>query len=171
MRFMLWVCGFLLAVGAGGGEIIPYQARISSAANRDTLDTVHARNAAAAEDALEGRHAELKVLSLVRLDRSVGYDWFLARMSVRGVNAIDTVLAKGSGDARRIATSRFPEGRIVSLIKLRNADGYAFFETTVHGASKKAFKDFAFADGTANARKAFSVRYPDGKISSVTDVR
>lgn len=171
MRAGCFIGGFLLALAIDAAEIGQFEARISTPKDRDAIEVILARDAAAATDILEGRYPSVKVLSLRRLEHPAGYEWYVAKLSVAGANLEDTVLAKGSGDARRIFANRFAEGRIVSLAALQNAEGYALFESAIHGITPKVFKDIVFADGISNAQKTLQARYPGARMSSISEVK
>ncbi len=171
MKTTMWLGFLLVAWGASAGPLSYFEARISTPGQQQTLEVVQARDAAAATDILEGRSAQIKVHSMRRLDRQDGHEWFLARLSVDGANIVDTALAKGSGEARRTFEARYAKGRIVSLSTLAKTDGYACYETSIHGASRKVFKDIVFAESISQAQETLRARYPGARLGSVSIVR
>ena len=171
MKATLWTLGLLLTLLAQGAELKLFEASVRTRPEYTTVEVVPARNAGAASEILEGRYPQGKIVSMRPLASQIGYDWYLARLTVGGANVLDTALAKGSGDARRIFNSRFTEGRIVSLVRLPNTDGYSLFESVIHGATKKVFREVVFATGIGNARTTLQARHPDARISSISEVR
>ena len=169
MRLTLWATVLLLGMAVVGADLEPYEAKVRTPTEPDTLDMVHARSDADARIVLRQRYPACTILSLRRLERQNGYDWYVARASVAGANVVDTALAKGSGQARRIFTARFPGSNIVSLTKLPPTDRYSLFTCTLHGADRKVFRDVVFAAGSGNARKALQARYPEARIASLTE--
>jgi hypothetical protein len=158
----------MVAVGA---DLDPYEAKVRTASEPDTLDMVQARSDSDARIVLRQRYPGCTIVALRRLEQKTGYQWYVARASVAGVNVVDTALAKGSGQARRIFAARFPKCTIVSLMKLPPTERYSLYTCTLHSADRKVFEDAIFADGSGSARKALLARYPGARISSITEVK
>ena len=171
MRLTLWAMGLLLSVAACAADVGQYEARVRARTDPNFLDMVQARSEGDARIVLRQRYPECAIISLRRLQlRQAGYDWYLLRASVAGVNIIDTALAVGSGQARRIFSARFPGSCIVSLTKLRTTDRYLLYASSIHSRDRKVFEDVAYADGASNARKALQTRYPGCRISSIAEL-
>lgn len=160
----------LLLVTAHSAEPRHYEVRTRTAADPEAADVVQADSAAAARDIVAGRHPDGQILGVREVTSAAGREWYQARLSVDGVNVTDSVLATGSGEARRMLTSRFPAGRIVSLTATPPALEQRLYEGTVYGAGKKAFKDGVLASGTSDARKTLQARYPGARIGSLTEI-
>ena len=171
MKLTLWAAGLFLGLAVCGADLTSYEAKVRTPTEPETLDMLQARSDAEARILLQRRHPRCTILSLRDLERQAGYEWYVARVSVAGANVTDTALAKGSGPARRIFTARFPGSTIVSLTKLPATDRYALYACTLHSAARKVFKDVVLADGSGNARKTLQARYPEARISSLTEVR
>lgn len=173
--FTAWQPGLmglcLLLVAARGAEPSQFEVRISTQDGRNAIEMVQTCSATTARDIIEARYPGVDIVSLQELDRPSGREWYLARLSVAGVNVEDTVLARGSGDARRVFASRFPEGRIVSLTALTNTAGHAFYEGVIHGAGPKVFKDAVLASGANAAAKALRARYPSARVDGVVEMK
>jgi len=171
MRTVLCLASLVLAITAGAAELVQFEARIRTPTDRDFIEVVQARSSADATDALQERVPRVKVLAVRSLQRQDGYEWYLARLSVNGANVMDTTLAKSLGDARRVFASRFNGGRIVSLTVLPGNAAYKLYESVIHGATKKVFRDAVFAQTESDGRRALLARYPGARISSITEVK
>ena len=160
----------LLISSVSYADLDYYQAKVRGDKQSNLMDVVQAKTMAEARSIFDARYPGGQYSSVRRLDPEAGYEWYVARVTVGGQNAVDTTLAKNSGEARRVFTGRFQNGRIVSLCELRTAANYEFYESTIHSGDKTV-EDVAFAEDAVDARKAFEVRYPDGRIGSLRKVK
>lgn len=171
MKAALFVIVTLAMASTSRAQIPHFEARIRTEAGANAVDFIQANDAATARLIAEARHPEAHIKGIYRMPSATSFAWFRARLSVDGVNLVDTAQARGSGEARRLFTARYAHGRIVSLIEMRDLDGYRLFRGTIGDVGPRTFRDVALATSVGNAGKAFRARYPDARISSIVEVR
>lgn len=165
----VWLILVLCAIGGACSAQWPhFEARIRTETGLTVSEFLQARNPSEARLIAEARHPKGTVLALHARASETGRKWFLARLSIDGVNLTDTAMVRDSGEARRLFSARYARGRIVSLGELRDQRGYALYQGTIHDAGRQSFRDSVLSTSPANARKAFVARYPEARISSVT---
>ncbi|NLF15667.1 MAG: hypothetical protein GX595_00195 [Lentisphaerae bacterium] len=156
------------AVAAVAADPAPYEVRISVPGEGERVESVLARSRAAATDVVEARYPQAQAFSVRELRSPAGREWYTARLSVNGTNIVDTVLSRGSGEARRMLNSRYPQGTIVSLNRLTDTAGQAFYETSVLRQGTPAFKDAVLAGSPSEARKTLQARHPGASLGSLS---
>lgn len=169
MKGRVWPLGVAFwALVVAGADPSPYEVRVTTPGEGERLESVHARDAAAAADIVEDRYPQARAFSVRELRSTAGREWYTARLSVGGTNIVDTVLSRGSGEARRMLTSRYPQGAIVSLNRLDDTAGQALYETTILRRGTPAFKDAVLARSPNEARKTLQARHPGAQMGSLS---